>query len=269
MLSTRSTDQPGDLTALINWGDATSSDGVVVRDPTSGFDIVGAHVYSEPATYPVTVTVSDKSGDTATVNSTAAISDAALTGYESEVQSTEGSAFSGTVATVVNANPDGVASDLTATITWGDGTSSTAGTLAAVANAPGEYTIAGSHTYTVAGTYNYSVQVVDHGGSTVTINGTAVVAAAALTLSSVSWSATAGTAYSGNIATFTDGNVDAAAGSFAAAITWGDGATSTGTVAANGSSGFKVTGWPRVRTARHLRGRHPDHRTRRCLRRRR
>ena len=61
------------------------------------------------------------------------------------VSGTEGTAISdATVATFTDANPNATASDFTATIDWGDGTS-TSGTV--VAQSGGSFAVDGTHTY--------------------------------------------------------------------------------------------------------------------------
>jgi streptogramin lyase len=54
--------------------------------------------------------------------------------------------------------------------------------------------------------------------------------------------ATAGTTFSGVVASFTDADPAGGAGGYAAAIAWGDGQTSAGTVTAEGVGAFTVTG---------------------------
>jgi hypothetical protein len=53
---------------------------------------------------------------------------------------------------------------------------------------------------------------------------------------------TAGTAFTGTVASFTDSDASTSAGDFTATIGWGNGAVTTGTVTANGSGGFDVSG---------------------------
>ena len=77
------------------------------------------------------------------------------------------------VATFTHANPAGAASDYTATITWGDGTASTAGTVSAVAG--GGFEVKVSHTYATAGRYTTSVAISDVGGAKATATGSANV----------------------------------------------------------------------------------------------
>ena len=63
---------------------------------------------------------------------------------------------------------------------------------------------------------------------------TANVADAALTAGALTVpAATEGQAFSGQLATFTDADPNAAASDFTAMIDWGDGRTTAGTVAAN------------------------------------
>jgi hypothetical protein len=73
-------------------------------------------------------------------------------------------AFTGTVANLTDGDPAAPLSDYTATINWGD-SSSSPGT---VSGSGGSYTVAGSHTYVSTGYYNVSVHVDDIGGSTAT-----------------------------------------------------------------------------------------------------
>ena len=69
----------------------------------------------------------------------------------------EGMPFSGTVATFTDANPKYVPSDFTATIDWGDGTT-TDGTVGEQA---GSFIVTGSHTYAEYGGYPLTVTIQD------------------------------------------------------------------------------------------------------------
>ena len=71
-------------------------------------------------------------------------------------------AFSGTVANLADGDPAAPLSDFTATIDWGD-SSSSPGT---VTGSGGSYSVAGSHTYSSTGFFNVNVHVDDVGGST-------------------------------------------------------------------------------------------------------
>jgi hypothetical protein len=66
------------------------------------------------------------------------------------------SAVSGTWAIFADANRDDDATSYSATINWGDGSSSTAGT---VTGFDGQFVVTGSHTYASKGVYSVSVSV--------------------------------------------------------------------------------------------------------------
>ena len=86
---------------------------------------------------------------------------------------------SGEFAVVRYGSSQLIPGDFTATIDWGDNSTSP-GT---VSYSGGVYTVAGSHTYADEGSYALSISVVDDGGSTTTISGTATVADAVLSAS--------------------------------------------------------------------------------------
>ena len=99
------------------------------------------------------------------------------------ISGTEGSTI-GTipVATFTDANPNATASDFSATINWGDGTTTTG---AVVAQNGGGFAVDGAHTYSDEGKYTVSTTIKDVGGSTASASGTASVADAALSAVSV------------------------------------------------------------------------------------
>ncbi len=105
------------------------------------------------------------------------------------VNATAGAAFSGPVASFSDTNLNLGPSDFTASINWGDGTSSnpdvTSGTIIALGS--GQFSVGASHTYAVAGIYPLSVGVQEAGGSSVTVNGMASVSTGVVT-----WTGAAG-----------------------------------------------------------------------------
>ncbi|OYV64622.1 MAG: hypothetical protein B7X07_05870 [Actinobacteria bacterium 21-64-8] len=112
-----------DYTATIDWGDTsalTTVSGSQIATVGDSFRVPASHVYAEDGTYTLTVTMSDVGGATATVNPVATVGDAKLSATASAVSATEGSTFSGAVATFSDADPAGTATDYTATIDWGD-----------------------------------------------------------------------------------------------------------------------------------------------------
>jgi len=155
----------------ITWGDGTpSSPGTVAR---SGGPITGTHTYATAGIYTGSVSWQDDAGSH-TVGFDVKVQDAPLTATATPVSATAGTAFSGPVATFTDANPGGTVSQYSATINWGDGTTS-AGTVTAGA---GNFVVNGSHTYVSPGAYQTTVTIRDVGGATATAVGTATAAGA-------------------------------------------------------------------------------------------
>src|SRR5260370_377683 len=238
-----SPDLPSDVSATINWGDGTLSAGIVSQPGAGMFTVIGNHTYAEEGSPTVTVTlhrIPDNSDHVATP-STATVKDAPLTAaVTSPVNCTEGGVCNLTVATFTDVDPNGVGSDYAATINWGDGTSSSPGTIAA--NMSGGFNVIGSHVYAEEGSYTIGTHVADTGGSTVNVNKTVSVTDAALSASGTTVNATEGTLVSNTVmATFTDADPSGIASDYSATINWGDGTPpSSRTIVANGTGGFNV-----------------------------
>jgi hypothetical protein len=158
-----------EYSASINWGDGSTSVGTI--SGTGGkFTVTGTHTYAEEGTHTVTVTTTDvdNTPNTATATSTAKVADAALTAAGVQFSAKKGVKFSHTVATFTDANVNAPTSDFTASISWGDGKTSTG----SVAKSGTGFKVSGSHTYTKSGTFKVTVKVTDKGGSTATANST-------------------------------------------------------------------------------------------------
>jgi hypothetical protein len=153
----------------INWGDGTSSAGSA---PSGIGPIDGTHTYAEHGIYHGTVSWTDDAGAHNNIPFDVKVQDAPLTAAGVSLSSKAGAPFSDPVATFTDANPDGTASDFSATINWGDGTTSP-GTV----SGPGTFTVSGTHTYTAGGTYAVTVSIVDSGGATATVFDAAAVSA--------------------------------------------------------------------------------------------
>jgi hypothetical protein len=63
----------GDFSAQITWGDGTSSSGSVSAAAGGGFDVSGTHTYNPAGSYPISTSITDVGGSTATTSSTAQI----------------------------------------------------------------------------------------------------------------------------------------------------------------------------------------------------
>lgn len=177
----------GDLAATISWGDGSQSAGTLV--PVSGqptnFTINGTHTYQDEGNFTQTITVNDSDSGTFSTTSTVSVADAPLSGSGGfTLRGTEGptsllgggtdmAPVSGTVATFTDANPAATTADFTATISWGDGSTST-GTVSGPAGGP--FSVAGSHSYAEDGTYTIGVTIADDGGSQATATSAASIA---------------------------------------------------------------------------------------------
>jgi Ca2+-binding RTX toxin-like protein len=230
----------GDFAALVNWGDGTTSAGTV-SGSNGTFAVSGGHTYTGSGQYTVTVTLSDDAPGTATAtaDSTAFVG-GILAVTEVLNSATEHVALGGntTVATFTDSNLADLASGLTATINWGDGTTS-AGT---VSGANGSFAVTGAHTYADEGSEVVGVTVTRTADNTQTATGNVTVAEHdVLTPHATTINANPNQLFSGTVASFTDTDTSTAAGDLTASINWGDGTISVGIV--SGSAGaFTVSG---------------------------
>ena len=123
----------------------------------------------------------------------------------------------------------------TVTVDWGDGSTSPISIPKAINSSPGNcsYDARGDHTYAHAGQYNVNATICLGATCTTTPTaGVANIAQAPLKGEAAGQTATAGRAFSGQIAELKDDNQLSHAADFTATIDWGDGtAPSTGTIA--------------------------------------
>lgn len=154
-----------------------------------------------------------------------------------------GAAVSGPIATFTDTNPLVQASEFTATINWGDG-STTPATVSQPLGQP--FQVSGSHVYAHVGSFPVTVAI-QHVpinpsplGASATKTTTATVGDAKLTGAGDPVTAVAGVPFKGVVAAFTDPNPFATASDFSATVTWGKEGTSPGTVSAV-PGGYTVT----------------------------
>ncbi len=230
-----------DFTATINWGDSTTSTGTIASNPSGGFDVSGSHTYASSGSYTLSITINDNDGTSATVTGTVPVVDAPLTATSSNISPVNGVSFTGIVTHFTDANPTAVASDFTATINWGDGSSPTSGVIAS--NPSGGFDVSGSHTYSSSGSETLSITIHDAGGSSATATATATVVGAPLIATATNISSEEGNLFTGMLAHFTDADPGVVASDYAVTINWGDGSSPTsGVIASNPSGGFDVSG---------------------------
>ena len=140
------------------------------------------------------------------------------------------------VANFADADENTTASAYSASVIWGDGTTS-AGTVTA---AGGGFAVEGSHTYLEEGSFAVTVQITDLDATTTSASSTATVTDAALTATGLHLKQV-NNSVSGVVALFADADPGAVVGDYIVSISWGDGTKSAGTISASGG-GFAVSG---------------------------
>ena len=158
-----------DFSASINWGDGNTTTGQVVSQGGGIFGVMGSNTYAEEGTYSITVTINDVGGSAANVKITASVEDAFLTATASNPQAIQGKTFSGVVAQFNDGNTLSPASDFSATISWGNGHTSS-GQIVSLGG--GAYQVTGSNLYSAGGQFTLTVTINDVGGSSTVASGT-------------------------------------------------------------------------------------------------
>src|ERR1700694_1348745 len=159
-----------DYSVTIDWGDVTpSTAGTITGDGNGNFTVSGCHTHAEEGKYTITVRITDvdNPSNNATVTSTATTVDAHLSGSCTALAAS-GTVFAGPTATFTDTTSTGTLTDFSATIDWGDGSSSAGAIAGGPGNAP--YTVSGTHTYAVPGFYTITTTINDVGGSSLRVS---------------------------------------------------------------------------------------------------
>jgi hypothetical protein len=164
--------QSSHFTATIVWGDGHYGPGTVTADGSGGFTVSGRHTHAEEGTYPFTVLIWDVQGSTVAATGAATVADASLAATGTSLTLPKSVPSTVTAASFTDADSLGASGDYTATIAWGDGTTSTGWVSA---NGTGGFDVSGTVTYTHGGVYTITVTVLDAGGSSATATSTATV----------------------------------------------------------------------------------------------
>jgi uncharacterized repeat protein (TIGR01451 family) len=235
----------GDYSASIDWGDGTPQDSNAVISFSNGmYTVKGHHVYEEsPASAPYTILVivhHEGAFDSPAAQSTASVSDPAVvasSGFNFTVP--RGSSF-GPQTVAVFTDPAGpeVVGDYSATINWGDGTP--ADNSGVIVQSGNTFSVLGSHTYAQASGANpYTIQVVVHHEqapdsapvtSKATVTDQQISVTGATTTIKVAEGGDSGLQ---TVATFADPSGPGES-NYTATVNWGDGTTTTATLANGG-----------------------------------
>jgi hypothetical protein len=163
------------LRATIDWGDGSSSTGTIPAGGSS-FTVRGRHTYAQAGKPDLVTTVKDIcSGASGNGHSAVTIADAPLTATGVPVKAYARYPATVVLATFTDGNPFAKASDFTATVDWGDGTS---GPATVAAGSAGGFQVSGTNTYKAPDSYPVAVSIADVGGATATAATTAEISSA-------------------------------------------------------------------------------------------
>src|SRR5260370_14758519 len=149
------------------------------------------------------------------------------------------------LASFPDADRSGSATGYSASVNWGDQTSS-ASTV--TANGSGGFVVSGSHVYAEEGNSAVAVTLSDAGGANATATSSAGVTDAAIALTGATrFNEHHRTNFTATLATLTDADPGGTITDYTGQIRWGDGATSSCpstscSITVRTSSGFTVTG---------------------------
>lgn len=160
------------------------------------------------------------------------------------VSTTQGVSVTAPVATFIDFDATKTAASFTATINWGDGTATSAGTIT---TGVGGFNVTGTHTYVAPGTFTITTQIADSSGNFESTTSTATVKA--LTSTAVSTSVTPSDF--GQSVTFT-ATVTSSAGTPGGSVQFKDGGTNLGAAATLNASGVATIATSALTAGTHV-----------------
>ena len=230
-------------TATIDWGDGTVSEIDTVEFSAGAGTIEGSHVYADNGQYSITVALTDANARTVQAQTTATIgnADPVFTTGPTIVDVVQGQTVDQLLATFEDAGftsaTAGTEETFSASIDWGDGTTSSNAAVEVIQGTVSVATVvgvSGDHSYEAAGEFTATVTLTDDDGGTATSEILFRVAGTAPTIEALAEiSASEGDSVSLQT-TFDD---ETASESYTATVDWGDGSTTTATVSFNAGTG--------------------------------
>jgi hypothetical protein len=234
------TEELGEYSATIEWGDGTQSDGQIMLDD-GVFSVRGGHLFAEEGSFPVSVSIHHGTAAAVVVESRAEIADAPLAAQGGiAFAAIEGIAFENQLlATFTDRGPSEDAANYSATIEWGDGNQSE-GEIRAD---DGHFSVIGGHAYAEEGSYRIRITIHHETANDVVTSCSASVSDAGLDVQGgLTVFTTEGSTFDNQtVATFTDRGGAEDPSLYTATIDWGDGIQSDGQIMPSGT-GFSVTG---------------------------
>ena len=226
-----------EVTATIDWGDDSPLEEIVPAPPTSGqaSSFSATRTYAGTGTYPVTITVRDRGGLTASVTGEVVVYDPAAPPVFRGIDAPLGDRLiTSPIDIVATFTDESIPVDtFTATIDWGDGTVETADAADIVAPTfAAAGTVTGSHQYTVPGDYTVVVTVEDESGATDDIGAPVSVVAPAgePVIESIDGPTTPQPITESVLISATFSDTSAPFDTFTATVDWGDGTQSAAQV---------------------------------------
>jgi hypothetical protein len=159
--------------ASIDWGDGSSSAGTISFQGVGNYGVTGSHTYTEEGSFAIKVTVNTIDSRSATGTGSVTVADAALSNLPGAGWSANGLNVY-FQESFMDADPNGTLSDYSASVSWGDGSTSVACSIScnpfssfALVKKTTGFGVGGSHKYGRHGSYSISVTITDAGGSRV------------------------------------------------------------------------------------------------------
>ncbi|MDX2035974.1 MAG: peptidylprolyl isomerase [Isosphaeraceae bacterium] len=173
------------FTATVAWGSNAPVAATVSPDGNGSFLVIAQANQPRFGQYPYSVQILDTiSNTTASTSGSLTVTDAALTSSFQAPSPLPGTrAVAGTVAVIQDANLQGQPQDLSATIAWGDGTT-TQGDV--IQQTVGVFEIQGSHDYGTLGSFEATVTITSQGGASTIASGTILIGNLRPTIASIS-----------------------------------------------------------------------------------
>jgi hypothetical protein len=232
-----------DYSASIAWGDGQNSTGTISLS-NGLFTVVGSHQYLEQGSYSITITLGHDNSTPVTLTDTASVSEAALSAAGQNFAVAEGTATGMiTIATFTDLGGPEVLTDYSASIAWGDNSSSSGASVVIKPAGDGKtFLVQANHTYAEEGTDPITVTLGHESAPSLTVTATATVSDPAVVGTGVTLTVNQGVPFNNQaVATFVDPGGPEALTDYSATINWGDNSTSSGTITLSNGT-FTVSG---------------------------